>query len=55
MPRSADLNGDGRVDGADLADQLVAWGPQPSRADLNIDGKVDGVDLARLLNQWGTL
>jgi FAD/FMN-containing dehydrogenase len=55
MPRSADLNGDGTVDGADLADQLVAWGPHPSRADLNMDGKVDGDDLARLLNQWGPL
>jgi FAD/FMN-containing dehydrogenase len=54
MPRSADINGDGRVDGADLSEQLVAWGPNPSRADLNMDGKVDGDDLARLLNQWGT-
>jgi FAD/FMN-containing dehydrogenase len=52
MPRSADINGSGEVDGADLAEQLAAWGPGTSRADLNNDRKVDGMDLAQLLNQW---
>ena len=28
-PRTADLNGDGRVDGADLGMLMVAWGPNP--------------------------
>lgn len=51
-----DLNGDGEVDGADLATLLSAWGrcddPEDCPADLNEDGEVNGVDLATLLSHW---
>ena len=52
---SADLNGDGRVDGADLGLLLAAWGPCGQGccpADLNLDGLVDGADLGLLLAAW---
>ncbi len=51
-----DLNHDGRVDGADLALLLGAWGSStggPCSPDLNGDGQVDGADLAILLGHWG--
>jgi hypothetical protein len=52
----ADLDGDGNVDGIDLALLLGAWGPCPKRgdcdADLNGDGIVNGFDLAMLLAAW---
>lgn len=48
-----DLNGDGAVNGADLALVLGAWGESPSAADLNGDGAVNGADLAILLGNWG--
>lgn len=48
----ADLNGDGIVNGADLAALLAAWG-SGGPADLNSDGAVDGADLASLLASWG--
>ena len=47
-----DLNGDGIVDGADLATLLGDWGG-PGAGDLNGDGVVDGADLAILLGNWG--
>lgn len=46
-----DLNGDGVVDGADLAALLAQWGSDGA-ADLNDDGIVDGADLATLLANW---
>ena len=52
---AADLNGDGEVDGADLALVLAAWG-QPClgcAADVNGDGEVNGADLALILAGWG--
>lgn len=53
----ADLDGDGLVNGADLAALLAAWGPCPPKggcpADLDGDGSVDGADLAALLSAWG--
>jgi hypothetical protein len=53
----ADLNGDGHVDGLDLAILLGEWGRcgagEPCPADLNGDGTVNGMDLAELLSQWG--
>ena len=50
----ADLNGDGSVNGADLALLLNQWGStKPSNADINGDGVVNGADLAMLLNSWG--
>ena len=47
-----DLNGDGLVDGADLAQLLGGWG-QPGPTDLDGNGITDGADLARLLGEWG--
>lgn len=50
----ADLNGDGSVNGSDLALLLNAWGSTgPNPADLDGDGIVGGGDLATLLNSWG--
>lgn len=45
-----DLNGDGVIDGADLAELLGAWGTP--NGDLNGDGTTDGADLAQLLGAW---
>ena len=48
-----DLNGDGRVDGADLGYLLAAWGTVgASAADLDGSGRVDGADLGVLLSRW---
>ncbi|MGA0285488.1 MAG: dockerin type I domain-containing protein [Phycisphaerales bacterium] len=49
---SADVNGDGIVDGADLTEVLAAWGTDDAAADINNDGTVDGVDLAEVLAAW---
>jgi len=50
----ADLNGDGSVDGGDLALLLNAWGStKPNPADIDNDGIVSGSDLSILLNSWG--
>ena len=46
----ADLNGDGAIDGIDLATMLSAWGT--AGADINGDGTTDGVDFATLLSAW---
>ena len=49
-----DLNSDGVVNGADLANLLAAWGPATPGApeDLNDDGVINGADLATLLANW---
>ena len=47
-----DLNGDGVIDGADLATLLSQFGGAGS-ADLDDSGVVDGADLAQLLAAWG--
>ena len=48
-----DINGDGVVNGADLAALLNAWGScSGCAADLNGDSIVGGADLALLLNAW---
>ena len=49
-----DLDGNGRIDGADLGLLLNAWGPGGGPADLNGDGVVNGADLGIQLAQWGT-
>ncbi|MFM8639190.1 MAG: hypothetical protein ACKOEL_00935, partial [Planctomycetota bacterium] len=49
-PRSPDLNGDGRIDGADLGALLGAWGT--SGADITGDCVVDGADVGTLLGAW---
>jgi hypothetical protein len=46
-----DLNGDGVVNGSDLAILLGAWGGT-GMGDLNNDGVVDAADLAILLGAW---
>ncbi len=53
---SADVNGDSRVDGADIAVVLGYWGPASSGmpgADINADGTVNAKDLGMLLAEWG--
>lgn len=53
LPNPNDINGDGHVNGADLALLLGSWGPCPGcPEDLNDDGVVDGMDLAILLGAW---
>ena len=47
-----DLDGNGVVNGADLAILLGAWGTA-GPGDLNNDGVVNGADLAVLLGNWG--
>lgn len=47
----ADLNGDGAIDGFDLAILLTQWAG-PGSADLDLSGIVDGIDLAFLLARW---
>ncbi|MEY2742641.1 MAG: 1,4-alpha-glucan branching enzyme GlgB [Planctomycetota bacterium] len=49
----ADVNGDGRVDAADLSALLSAWGTANDAADINNNGMVEAADLAALLAQWG--
>ena len=53
--RTADLNGDGVVDTADLLDLLSTWGACDGPncpADLNGDGMVDTADLLEMLSKW---
>jgi hypothetical protein len=47
-----DIDGDGAVNGSDLAILLGDWGPGKSPADLNGDGNVDATDLAIVLGAW---
>ncbi|MDZ4831294.1 MAG: hypothetical protein SGJ09_13990 [Phycisphaerae bacterium] len=55
-PPSADLDGDGAVNGADLAKLLASWGATGSGigSDLDLSGSVDAADLAILLSAWTT-
>ena len=48
----ADLNADGRVDGADLGLMIGAWGSD-GPGDLDGDGSVSGADLGLLFADWG--
>jgi 1,4-alpha-glucan branching enzyme len=50
---ASDVNGDGRVDAADLAMLLGAWGTANAAADIDNNGTVNGADLSALLGQWG--
>ncbi len=50
-PPSPDIDGNGRVDGADLAMVLAGWG-SPGAADLDGNGTTDGSDLAIVLAAW---
>lgn len=51
---TADLDGNGLVDGADLGIMLGAWGTGDPWVDLNGDGTVNGADLGILLGAWGS-
>jgi hypothetical protein len=51
QPIDADINGDGRVDGADLAAVLAGWGTAGT-SDIDGSGQTDGADLAALLAAW---
>ena len=57
QPIVGDLDGDGDVDAADLAQLLGNWGlcpdPKDCPADLDGDGQVNAFDLAILLGSWG--
>lgn len=54
LPCVGDLDGNGRVDGGDLAAILGAWGSaQGGAADLDGDGLVTGADLSIVLGSWG--
>ncbi len=54
IPCPADLNGDGDINAADLAQLLASWGPCiQCPAELTGDGVVDAADLAELLSVWG--
>jgi hypothetical protein len=47
-----DVNGDGMVNGIDLAFVLTYWNSSAPIADLNDDGIVGGADLAIVLSGW---
>lgn len=51
---TGDINHDGSVDGADLAEVLGHWGSCPDAccSDLDGDGSVSGTDLAIVLGNW---
>lgn len=51
--RCADVNGDGRVDAADMAEVLSGWGSSLANLDVSGDGRVDSADLALVLAAWG--
>jgi len=54
--KTGDLDGNGVVDGADLGQLLLAWGPcallGSCPADLNFDGAIDAADVGLLLASW---
>ena len=55
-PNPFDLNGDGVIDGQDLASLLSNWGCEGPGCvgDVNGDQIVNGSDLAGILSNWGT-
>jgi len=53
---ASDIDGNGQVDGVDLAILLSSWGTSGQGqydSDLNDDGIVDGPDMTILLSAWG--
>ena len=51
----ADIDGDGVVNGNDLASVLGNWGPCAACAgDVNGNGAVNGEDLAVVLTRWAS-
>jgi len=53
LGRVGDINGDGVVNGIDLATILADWGTTADRSDLDRNGSVNGADLALVLANWG--
>ncbi len=51
-PCPGDVNGDGRVNGQDLATLLASWRTSDPARDLTRDGVVDAHDLGSLLASW---
>lgn len=50
----ADVNRDGKIDGADLAQVLEDFGQYGYlQGDINGDGVVDGEDMGMILSEWG--
>jgi polyhydroxybutyrate depolymerase len=49
-----DINGDGLVDGIDIAQVLAYWGTANTGADVNDDGVVNGADLTVILASWSS-
>ena len=49
---SPDVDGNGSVNGADLAALLSSWNQNGGPADVNCDGVVNGADLSELLSSW---
>ncbi len=52
-PCVGDLDGNERVDGADMTRMLGAWGSDDLEKDLDGDGQVGGADITLLLGNWG--
>lgn len=52
-PCPEDINGDDKVDSADLGLLIAAWGTADANADLNESGNVDSADLGLLIAKWG--
>lgn len=48
----ADLDGDGRVNSADIAILLASWGTDHAASDINDDGIVNQLDLGLVLAAW---
>ena len=53
----ADLNRDGKIDGADMAQILSNFGQEGylMKEDLNNDKIIDGADIGLLMSQWGEI
>lgn len=52
---AGDVNGDGLVDGVDLANVIGSWGACAGcSGDFNGDGIIDGSDITLVLGGWGT-
>ena len=47
-----DIDGNGSVNGADLAALLSSWNQNAGPGDINCDGIVNGADLSELLASW---
>ena len=50
---TGDLNGDGRVDAADLGIVIGTWNTPDGQGDVNGDGTVNAADLGIVIGVWG--